>query len=177
MSNTLANGLPGLRGSDHIGFTVPDMDEAVDFFVNVLGCDEIFTIGPFRDDEGDFMSKQLNVDPRAVIPQIRMFRCENGTNIELFEFEAPGRRDEPPRNSDVGGHHLALYVDDIDEAIEYLRSKNIRVLGETMHMQDGANAGLSWVYFLAPWGMQLELVSYQKGLAYEKDTEWRLWKP
>ena len=26
-------GLPGLRGTDHIGFTVPDIDEAVAFFV------------------------------------------------------------------------------------------------------------------------------------------------
>jgi hypothetical protein len=25
-------GLPGLRGTDHIGFTVPDLDEADHFF-------------------------------------------------------------------------------------------------------------------------------------------------
>lgn len=32
-------GIPGLRGTDHIGFTVPDLEQAVDFFVNVIGCE------------------------------------------------------------------------------------------------------------------------------------------
>ncbi len=31
------NGLPGLRGTDHIGFTVPDLDAAVEFFTHVIG--------------------------------------------------------------------------------------------------------------------------------------------
>ncbi|MEH6578374.1 MAG: hypothetical protein V7731_15025 [Amphritea sp.] len=44
-------------------------------------------------------------------------------------------------------------------------------------MTAGANAGESWVYFMTPWGMQLELVSYPNGMAYEKDTESRLFAP
>ena len=32
-------GLPGLRGTEHIGFTVPDLDEAHRFFVDVIGWD------------------------------------------------------------------------------------------------------------------------------------------
>ena len=28
--------------------------------------------------------------------------------------------------------------------------------------------GQRWVYFLAPWGMQFELVSYPDGRAYEQ---------
>ena len=31
-------GLPGMRGADHIGITVPDLKLAVDFLVNVIGC-------------------------------------------------------------------------------------------------------------------------------------------
>ena len=31
-----ADGLPGMRGHDHTGITVPDMNQAVDFFVDVL---------------------------------------------------------------------------------------------------------------------------------------------
>ncbi len=33
------------------------------------------------------------------------------------------------------------------------------------------------MYFLAPWGMQLEIVSYPKGKAYEKEFKARLWNP
>ena len=35
-----ADGVPGLRGHDHTGITVPDIKEATNFFVNVLGCKE-----------------------------------------------------------------------------------------------------------------------------------------
>ncbi len=33
-----------------------------------------------------------------------------------------------------------------------------------------ASAGQRWRYFLAPWGMQFELVSYPGGKAYERDA-------
>ncbi len=41
MSKSPANPfvVPGLRGIEHIAFTVPDLDEAVNFFVDVLGCE------------------------------------------------------------------------------------------------------------------------------------------
>ena len=34
----MADGLPGMRGHDHTGITVPDMNQAVSFFTDVLGC-------------------------------------------------------------------------------------------------------------------------------------------
>ena len=33
-----ADSIPGMRGHDHTGITVPDMKQAVDFFTNVVGC-------------------------------------------------------------------------------------------------------------------------------------------
>ena len=62
-----ADGVPGLRGHDHTGITVPDIKQATDFFVNVLGCKEAMSFGPFADEKGDFMTQLVNVNPRAVI--------------------------------------------------------------------------------------------------------------
>ena len=39
--------IPGLRGIEHIGITVPDAEAATRFFVDVPGCEECFTLGPF----------------------------------------------------------------------------------------------------------------------------------
>ena len=39
--------LPGLRRMDHVGFTVPDLDEAHRFLVDVLGCEYLYSLGPF----------------------------------------------------------------------------------------------------------------------------------
>ncbi len=170
------NGLPGLRGTDHIGFTVPDLDEAVDFFVNVIGCEAFYDLGPFQA-EDDWMQRQLNVHPRTVMRRLKFLRCRHGSNFEIFEYEAPDQNATQPKNSDVGGHHLAFYVDDMDAALAYLRSKGVRILGEPVVRTAGPSAGQTWVYFLTPWGMQLELVSFPGGKGYEKDTDRRLWHP
>ncbi|CDX13154.1 conserved hypothetical protein [Mesorhizobium plurifarium] len=170
------NGLPGLRGTDHIGFTVPDLDEAVRFFVEVIGCEPFYELGPFRSD-GDWMETHLNVHPRTVMKRLKFLRCRHGSNFEIFEYSAPDQNGTQPRNSDVGGHHLAFYVDDIDDAVAYLRSHGVRVLGEPTVRTEGPSAGQSWVYFLSPWGMQLELVSFPTGKAYERGTDRRLWHP
>ena len=66
-----ADGIPRLRGHDHTGITVPDMKQATDFFVNVIGCKEAMSFGPFADEKGDFMQQLLNVNPRAVINRSR----------------------------------------------------------------------------------------------------------
>lgn len=169
--------LPGLRGTDHIGITVPDLDEADDFFVRVLGAERFYDLGPFvRDDE--WMQEHLNVDPRTVMRRLRFFRLGNGANFEVFEYEPAeeGAATEPPRNSDVGGHHVAIYVDDMDAAVAYLREEGIRVLGEPTASAN-ASLGQRWVYFLSPWGMQFELVSFPDGKAYETGLDRLLWHP
>ena len=81
-----------------------------------------------------------------------------------------------PRNSDLGGHHLAIYVDDLDAAVEYLRSRGVEVMGEPVTSRN-ASEGQRWVYFRAPWGMQFELVSFPRGKAYEADAPVLLWHP
>jgi catechol 2,3-dioxygenase-like lactoylglutathione lyase family enzyme len=161
--------LPGLRRLDHIGFTVPDLDAATDFLVDVLGLERLYSLGPFGDD-GDWMAEHLGVHPRATIPENRLFRCGAQTVFEVFSYTAPDQRLEPPRNSDVGGHHVALYVDDLDAAVSYLQGRGVRVLGEPT-ASSGAHLGQRWVYFLAPWGMQFELVSYPNGRAFYQGTD------
>lgn len=169
-------GIPGMRGMQHIGITVPDLKAAVDFFVDVLGCEPYFKFGEFKF-EDDWMTRHLNVHPRSTIRDFQMVRCGNGTNLEIFEYTAPDQNRRGPHNSDIGGHHLAFYVDDMDAAIAYLKANGVRVLDEPSTFTEGPAAGLTWVYFLAPWGLQLELVSFPKGMQYEKDYPRALWDP
>lgn len=178
MSDAASPGtLPTLRGLDHVGVTVPDIEEATRFFVEVLGCRHIYSLPEFRDDRGTWMRDHLNVHPRAVAEHVRLFRCGHGSNFEVFQYSAPDQVRHPPRNSDIGGHHLAFYVDDFDAALAYLRARGVRTLGEPTVRTTGPSAGQTWVYFLAPWGLQMELVSYPNGRAYEATTKERLWHP
>ena len=162
--------LPGVRGLDHVGFTVPDLEEATRFLVDVLGCEYLYSLGPFIHEDDDWMAEHLNVHPRAVMRRNSFFRCGGQVIFEVFSYEAPDQHTDCPRNSDVGGHHVALYVEDLDAAVAHLRSHGVRVLGEPT-ASSGAHEGQRWVYFLAPWGMQFELVSYPEGRAFFRTPE------
>jgi catechol 2,3-dioxygenase-like lactoylglutathione lyase family enzyme len=172
----MSHGLPGLAGTDHVGFTVPDIEQATRFFVDVIGCDVVFEIGPFVSDD-DWMQVHLGVHPRAVIKTLRMLRCRNGPAFEMFEYALDGASATPPANSDVGAAHLGFMVEDMAAAVAHLRAQGVTVQGEPTTMTEGPSAGLTWVYFLAPWGMQLELVSYPAGMAVTRERPGALWSP
>jgi glyoxylase I family protein len=143
---------------DHFGFTVPDLEEARDFLVEVLGCEFLYSGGPMQS-SGTWMTDHLGVASDTVMRQFYLFRLGKTDLLEVFQYDAKDQETEPPRNSDVGGHHIAFYVNDMNAAVEKLRAHGIKMLGDpTPSASHGA--GRSWLYFLAPWGMQLELVSY-----------------
>jgi hypothetical protein len=70
LSAAHADGLPGMRGHDHTGITVPDMNEALTFFVDVLGCKKAMSFGPIADPEpnGTFIATPAAGRSVRVIP-------------------------------------------------------------------------------------------------------------
>nr|WIE91720.1 VOC family protein [Mesorhizobium sp. WSM4875] len=177
MGTASADSIPGMRGHDHTGVTVPDMKQAVDFFTNVVGCKKAMSFGPFADDKGTFMQDLLGVDPKAVIEEITLVRCGYGSNIELFKYTAPDQKDLTPKNSDIGGFHIAFYVDDVAGSKAYLDAKGVKTRMGPLPVKEGPAAGQTILYFQAPWGLQLEAISYPDGMAYEKGAETVLWSP
>ncbi len=45
-STFTASNLPGIQGREHIGLTVPNLEDATEFFVNILGCEIVYTSCP-----------------------------------------------------------------------------------------------------------------------------------
>jgi catechol 2,3-dioxygenase-like lactoylglutathione lyase family enzyme len=177
VTSAYAAGMPGMRGHDHTGVTVPDMAEAVAFFETILGCQKALSFGPFADDEGTFMQDVLGVDPKAVIEEITLMRCGFGSNIELFKYTAPDQVDATPKNSDIGGYHIAFYVDDVQAAKDFLDENGVSTRMGPIPVDQGPAAGQTILYFNAPWGLQFEAISYPDGMAYEKDGGVVLWSP
>lgn len=81
-----------------------------------------------------------------------------------------------PKNSDIGGYHIAFYVDDIKAAKDYLDAKGVKTFAP-LSVNEGPAAGQSIFYFLTPWGLQMEAISYPHGMAYEKTSPVVLWSP
>lgn len=166
----------GLRTLDHIGLSVPDIDQASRFFVDVLGAIEVFRHGPYGP-SGEASTRQFARHPDSVVDAIAMLRL--GTvNIELLQYSSPDQSTRWPSTSDYGGHHVAFYVDNLEAAVAQLRRAGVEVLGDPMNLP-GPESGQAaqFIFFRAPWGLFCEFVSYPNGKAYESQTHVRLADP
>ena len=65
-----------------------------------------------------------NADVRSVVHRMRVLRSPF-LNLELFEATYPGQRRLWPHLLDIGGWHLAGYVDDMDAAIAYMEEQDV----------------------------------------------------
>jgi catechol 2,3-dioxygenase-like lactoylglutathione lyase family enzyme len=77
--------LRGLRGVDHIGITVPNMEQATAFFVDVLGCKLLYEREPPGDDTPrDRLGVPAGTVSRAfafcAVPTVRTSSSSNSTH-------------------------------------------------------------------------------------------------
>jgi catechol 2,3-dioxygenase-like lactoylglutathione lyase family enzyme len=164
----------GLVGMDHVGLTVPDINQAIEWFEDILGAAAPLTFGPFA---GDFLKGAIGVVGGTKIDQITMLRIGHSANIELFKYESPGQRQTMPLNSDWSGHHVAFYVTDIQEAVEYMDSRGVHRLFGPFSITAGPAEGQTINYFKTPWNSYIEFISYPHGMAYQQPGVKPLWSP
>lgn len=168
------------RGIDHIGVTVPDIDEATRFFKEALGAKIVYdTLAPEEAvQEGPSVEKKLGLPEGAKVRRIRLLSIGASAGIELFEFEAADQH-KPARASDYGFQHAAFYVDDINAACSKFERAGGTLLSSPNDLpgphENGA--GNRFVYGRTPWGMLIELISYPAGLHYPTGSASRRWTP
>jgi len=169
-----------IRGMDHVGITVADIEEATRFFEAVFGAEVIYdSVAPSDENvKGDGPETMLNLFPGTEIRAVRMLRLRHGPGLELFEMKGP-EQNSPQRPSDFGIQHFAVYVDDIKEAtmlFEAAGGKTYTPPQPIMFPAEAAENNL-FCYGQTPWGTVIELISLPSPLPYEKDTVLRRWKP
>jgi catechol 2,3-dioxygenase-like lactoylglutathione lyase family enzyme len=161
---------------DHIGFAVPDLDEAVEFFCGAFGCELVLRAGPY-----DTVGYRWPGESAPEKASLRLAFLRHGDhNVELLEYRdcRSSPRAELPRPSEQGAAHIAFFVDDVHAAVEDLRSwAGVEILSDVITEADGPLAGLEWVYVRTPWGMVVELIRWPLHMPYEQTTSARLAGP
>ena len=161
-------------GMHHIGITVPNIAEGIEFFKTIFGAIEVFHTGA-SDVDNKFMERKLGAAPHARIQDIVFLRCGNGTSVELFEYSGEDKSAPQKRSSEVGGTHICFEVEDVFASAKRLKALGVEMLEGPNTVDAGPLAGFSWVYFRAPWGQVLEIASFGT-LGYEKESPHRLWR-
>lgn len=124
---------------DHIGIAVKDLEAAKKFYTDVLG---------------------MTAQGEEVVEQQKVKVCfipSGDSEVELLESTSP---DGPiakfiERNGE-GIQHIALRVDNIENALKELKEKGIRLIDETPRYGAGG-ASIAFIHPKATGGILLEL--------------------
>jgi quinol monooxygenase YgiN/catechol 2,3-dioxygenase-like lactoylglutathione lyase family enzyme len=166
------------RAIDHVGLTVPDVNEAASFFERAFDATAVYDVQP-KDSKpmaGAAMEKELGLSPEAKIVHMRLLRLGNGPSLELFRIEGAPHADAAGLN-DYGWTHIALYVDDIEAVAEKFKAAGGTLLSGP-HGLAGVEAAENnrGLYGRAPWGGLIELIAYPSGIQYP-DPQRTRWTP
>lgn len=148
---------------DHVSRTVPDLDQALGFYCGVLGATELYRMGPMDAADmpkasggRDWMLAHVGVEGARLT--LAMIVFGDGSRVQLVQYDKPSDKiDSTPRNCDLGGHHIALRVDDVLAAASWLADRGCTPC-DVIEINEGPLAGKKNLYLLDPFGLQLELV-------------------
>jgi glyoxylase I family protein len=118
---------------DHVEIVTSDMDRTVDFYTGVL----------------DFKVKERRKVERPPLEEIAYLQL-NDTVLELLSFKdpAPASTVQPQ----VGYRMMAIEVEDMDKALEYLKGKGVEISREPVAMGKSKRAEIK-----DPNGLSIEL--------------------
>jgi catechol 2,3-dioxygenase-like lactoylglutathione lyase family enzyme len=114
-----------VRGFDHVGITVADLDKATAFFVR-LGLQvegRMFM-------EGEFVDTVIGIpDSRSRIVMLRP--PDGGTGLELSSFDRPEHQPGSPAaiSTELGLRNVAFEVDDLQAAVDQLAADGYGLVG------------------------------------------------
>ncbi|WP_443080487.1 VOC family protein [Streptomyces sp. PTD5-9] len=165
-----------VRGIDHIGVTVPDLETATLFLTRAFGAVVLYDTLRRHDGPrgGPDVERRLGVPAGTQQLAIRMLALPGegpaveGPGIELFEFQGP-RREPPVLPCDFGWQHVALYADDLDAAVRDCVAAGATLLAGPRPLP-GPEAGERnrFAYLRTPWGSTLELLTYPDPQPWER---------
>lgn len=143
--SNVGNGQTGVQKIESVGFTVSDMDRAVDFYTRVLPFEQVSD----REVWGDGVERLSGVFGA----RMRIVRLKLGNEtLELTEYLNSTGRPIPvdSRSNDRWFQHIAIIVSDMDKAFEILRKNKVRLASvspQTLPDTIPAAAGIRAFYF------------------------------
>lgn len=153
---------------ESVGFTVSEMDRAIDFYTRILSFEKI-SDAEIWGAEVENLSGVFGARIRVVLLRL------GGEILELTEYLTPQGRPIPidSRNNDCWFQHIAIVVSDLDKAYQILRQNKVRYSSNAPQtlpdcLEDAA--GIKAFYFKDFDNHILELIEFPFGKGKQK---WR----
>jgi len=163
-----------IRGIDHVGITVPDIEAATEFFEKAFHAQILYDVQPKNQEPmmGSEVENQLGLPEGSKVVHMRLIQIGESITMELFKIENASQ-DNAASLNDFGLQHLAIYVDDMEETAKLFTAAGGKLLSEPHSLANMENQpGNAGVYGKAPWGTLIELITYPGGLKDKSITRW-----
>ncbi|MBS2962973.1 methylmalonyl-CoA epimerase [Actinocrinis puniceicyclus] len=134
----------GLRGIDHVGVAVADLDQAVDFYQRVFGM-RCIRIEENADEGVREATMSVGPDPVAGRLQLLAPLSPHSTIARFLDRQGPGLQ------------QIAYRVADLDVACEKLRSRGVRLIHKTPR-RGTAGSRINFIFPQDAGGVLVELV-------------------
>ena len=151
---------------ESVGFTVSDMDKAIDFYTRVLPFEKV--------SDTEVWGAEFEQLSGVFGARVRIARFRLGDEIlELTEYLNSNSRPIPvdSRSNDRWFQHIAIIVSDMDEAFEVLRKNKVRFASpapQTLPATIPAAAGIRAFYFKDFDNHVLEILQFPAGKGARK---------
>jgi len=151
-----------LQQIDHVNIVVHDLESMVEFYRSVLGfaiTKRVTISGPWVD---------ATVGLHNAIGDVVYLELPNGPRVELLRYIQPAGANPPglDQSNTRGLRHIGFRVNDIDAAMDKLKSAGVRPLSPVQTVPDSqvtyaGGVRKRLVYFRDPEGNLLELCEYR----------------
>ena len=170
---------PELRGVNHVGITVPDIEAAKEFLIEAFGGELLYqSFGPQDPPrKGPEFERAVGAFPGTVVRAQAMVKLGTGPDIELFEMHGSDQA-QPIRASDFGITHFALYTDDIGASVARFEKAGGKPLTapRAIPYATEKGSGNRVCYCQMPWGTTIEFITTPDRMAYRDQTDLRRWQ-
>ncbi len=144
----------GIVGVAHVGVCVPDVEEAVSWYRDVLGMTVLSP--PYLVEGAD-----IERDMGEMVPSVKLKGAIVGSDtsdhvIELIEYPSHPRSPHQRSLTDAGISHIGLVCHDLSATRAQLEQKGVRFL--TSDRSGAGIAGLHTTWFEDPYGVVFILV-------------------
>lgn len=152
-----------------IGFTVSDMDKAVQFYSEVLSFEKM--------SDNEYFGRAYEKLENVFGLHVRVVRMKLGDEmIELTDYLTTGGRPIPidAKSNDLFFQHIAIVVSDMDKAYQQLKKYNVEHVStapQTIPPSNPVAAGVKAFYFHDPDNHNLELIYFPAGKGNPKWQE------
>lgn len=139
-----------IHGLHHVAIGVPDLEAALEFYVEAFGCEQAFR-STFDGDRPD-ADAVIGID--RVAASAAMLKLGNA-NVELWEYRTPEPEDLRSPANGLGYPHIAISVTDIEDEAERLLGLGMTFVGPPVDM-----GHQKAIYGRDPFGNLIELYEW-----------------